>query len=186
MKFKKAAFLDRDGVINYDYGYVYKIENFRFCEGIFEGLKTLIELDFIIIIITNQSGIARGIFNEEEYKNITKLMLNKFEDNNIKITKIYHCPHHPSYSNKKFSNCECRKPKPGLFLKAAKEFNIAMDKSIAIGDNERDLIAAKSAGIKKRYLITQDKLLQNRELATSHHKTVLECANIIRKTQIQL
>ena len=73
MRCIKAAFLDRDGVINYDYGYVHKLEDFNFCEGIFEGLKTLIELNFILIIITNQSGIARGIFSEKEYETITDI-----------------------------------------------------------------------------------------------------------------
>tara|TARA_Y100000589_G_scaffold189135_1_gene179024 strand:+ start:575 stop:1129 length:555 start_codon:yes stop_codon:yes gene_type:complete len=176
----KAAFLDRDGVINYDYGYVYKFENFRFCKGIFKGLKTLIELDFSLIIITNQSGIARGIFTEEEYKKTTNLMLNKLKDNNIKITQIYHCPHHPSFPGNEFSECSCRKPKPGLFLKAAKEHNIEMQKSIAIGDSERDLIAARSAGIKKRYLIRKDNSLEKQNLITSTHKSLLECANTIK------
>ena len=179
----KAAFLDRDGVINYDYGYVYKFEDFKFCKGIFEGLKTLLEMNYILIIITNQSGIARGIFTEEEYEKTTDFMLDKFKENDIKITKIYHCPHHPLFSNKEFFDCECRKPKPGLFLKASKEYNIEMQKSIAIGDSERDLIAARSAGIEKRYLIKQDSLLGNKNLVTSVHNSLLECANLIKKTQ---
>ena len=181
MKFTKAAFLDRDGVINCDYGYVYKFEDFKFCDGIFEALKTLIDLNFIIIIITNQSGIARGIFTEEEYERITSFMLSKFKENNIKITKIYHCPHHPLFSDKKFSDCKCRKPEAGLFFQAAKEYNIEMDKSIAIGDSERDLIAARTAGINKRYLITQNNLPQIKKLATSSHRSVLECANLIKQ-----
>ena len=183
MKFTKAAFLDRDGVINIDYGYVHKLEDFIFCEGIFEGLKALIDLNFILIIITNQSGIARGLFTEEEYQRITNFMLSKFKEKNVKITKIYHCPHHPLYSEKKFFDCKCRKPKAGLFFQAAKEYNIEMDKSIAIGDSERDLIAARTAGIKKRYLITQTNLEQNKKLATSSHRSVLECVNFIKRHQ---
>ena len=108
-------------------------------------------------------------------------MLNKFEEKNIKITKIYYCPHHPLHSNIELSNCKCRKPKPGLFLKASKDFNIEMNKSIAIGDRERDLIAAKNAGIKKRYLITQDNLFPNKQLVTSSYRSVLECANFLRE-----
>ena len=181
----KAAFLDRDGVINYDYGYVYKLKDFRFCKGIFKGLKILMELDFNLIIVTNQSGIARGLFTEEEYKETTNFMLDRLKDNNIKITKIYHCPHHPSFPENQFSDCSCRKPKPGLFLKASKEHNIEMHKSIAIGDSERDLIAARSAGIKKRFLIRKDNLLENQNLATSIHKSVLECANTLKKSQRQ-
>ena len=181
----KAAFLDRDGVINYDYGYVYKFEDFRFCKGIFEGLKTLMELNYSLIIITNQSGIARGIFTEEEYKKTNNFMLKQLKDNDIQITQVYHCPHHPSFSKNKFSDCKCRKPKPGLFLKASKEHNIKMDNSIAIGDSERDLIAARSAGIKKRYLISENNSLENQNLITSTHNSLLECANFIKKNQIK-
>ena len=176
----KAAFLDRDGVINYDNGYVHKLKDFTFCEGIFEGLKTLLELNFILIIVTNQSGIARGIFTEKEYKKITDFMLEIFNNHGIKITKIYNCPHHPLFSNKDFSDCNCRKPKPGLFLQASKEYNIEMDKSIAIGDSERDLLAAKNAGINKRYLITKNNNLFKENLVTSYHESLLECAKYIK------
>ena len=93
MKSNKGAFIDRDGVINYDYGYVHKIKDFNFCKGVFEGLRELIKLDFKIIIITNQSGIARGIFTEQQYKLLNNFMLESLKSENINIEATYHCPH---------------------------------------------------------------------------------------------
>ena len=116
MNINKVAFIDRDGVINIDYGYVHSWNEFKICEGVTEGLKNLIDLDFKIIIITNQSGIARGLFSENEYQKLTIQMKNFFKVNGIQITDIFHCPHHPDFSKGTLSNCNCRKPKPGLFF----------------------------------------------------------------------
>ena len=115
---KKAAFLDRDGVINVDRGYVGKIEDFSWCDGVFEGLLRLKELGFELVIITNQSGIARGYYSEADFKNLTKWMLIGLEKQGISVLKVYHCPHAPELG------CECRKPKPGMILKAASELEI--------------------------------------------------------------
>ena len=182
MKLNKAAFLDRDGVINKDYGYVHKWEIFDFCEGVIEGLKNLIELKFKLIIITNQSGIDRGIFTEEDFKSLTTLMIEYLLNHGIKLTAIFHCPHHPLFSINKFSQCECRKPKPGLFLKAENIYNISMNNSIAIGDNERDLRAAKSAGISNRYLINSNALedKENTYSETNSFKSLLGCSKFLK------
>ena len=107
----KAAFLDRDGVINKDYGYVHKWEEFDFCEGVIQGLKNLIKLKFKLIIITNQSGIDRGIFTEKEFQKLTNLMYEKLYNQGIIITDIFYCPHHPLFSKKEYSQWDCRKPK---------------------------------------------------------------------------
>lgn len=181
MILNKAAFIDRDGVINKDYGYVHKWEDFKFCDGVFQGLKRLIELNFKIIIITNQSGIARGIFTEEQYKVLTINMTKIFKQKQIEITAIYHCPHHPDYSKNYSSVCNCRKPKPGLFIKASREFNISMKDSIAIGDSKRDLIAAKSAGIENRYFINNHnkntcKDDNGTDFYTSKFKSLFDCS----------
>ena len=181
MILNKAAFIDRDGVINKDYGYVHEWKDFEFCDGVFEGLKRLIELGYIIIIITNQSGIARGLFTEYQYKKLTANMINFLKQKNINITAIYHCPHHPDYSNNFSTVCNCRKPKPGLFIKASKEFNISMKHSIAIGDSERDLVAAKLAGIKNRYFIINQKTNSHNnnfqtDNYTSTFKSLFDCS----------
>lgn len=177
----RAAFLDRDGVINIDYGYVHKWEHFHFCEGAIEGMKILLSLNFKIIIITNQSGIARGIFSEEQYYELTKRYLLKLQQKGIQVTSVYHCPHHPSFSEKPFNECNCRKPKPGLFQKAINSFNFAVDKSIAIGDSKRDLIAAKRAGIKSMFLISSEDDISFEDQNISTHKSLLECSIYLKE-----
>lgn len=177
---KKAAFLDRDGVINIDYGYVHQWNNFVFCDRAIEGLKILYELGYLLIIITNQSGIARGIFTEDQYNHLTKKYVLELRKAGVEITSILHCPHHPSFSEPPFDNCNCRKPMPGLFEKAIEINNISPENSIALGDNERDLIAAKKAGIIERYFITNKKNLNLEYPKLSVHKTLYDCSIYIR------
>ena len=143
----KTIFLDRDGVINKDLNYLYKIEEFEFLDGVFEACYYFQRLGYKIIIITNQSGIARGYFNENDYKNLTAWMLEQFKQKDIEILDIFHCPHAPE------SNCECRKPKPGMFIAAKIKHNINMKESWMIGDSERDITAAYLAGIKNTILV---------------------------------
>ena len=143
----KAIFLDRDGVVNKEVNYLFKIEDFKFIDGIFDACLYFQNLGYAIIIVTNQSGIARQYYTENDYQTVTKWMLRQFEDNGIEILNVFHCPHGPE------STCECRKPKPGMFLKAKDEHNTDMEKSWMIGDKERDIIAANSAGIVNTILI---------------------------------
>lgn len=144
---KKVIFLDRDGVINQDYGYVYKIEDFKFIDGVFEACRSFKKLGYEIVVVTNQSGIARGYYSEEEFLKLTSYMQNEFLKNGISILKTYYCPHLPN------SNCECRKPKTGMILKALDEFDISLEKSWLIGDKLSDIECAKNANIKNRVLI---------------------------------
>ena len=180
MKTKKIAFLDRDGVINEDYGYVHKWENFKFCDGAIQGIHNLIDLDFGIIIITNQSGIDRGIFSKFQYFELTNIMLDFFEKNDIQIIDIYHCPHHPEYSELPFKNCDCRKPKPGLFKRAINKYKINTKESISVGDNERDLVASKLAGINKRYLISKDMIYEKNDIFDASFKSLLDCSEFLK------
>ena len=143
----KAIFLDRDGVINKEVNYLFKIENFEFIDGIFDACRYFQNLGYAIIIVTNQSGIARKYYTENDYQTVTTWMLKQFEDNGIEILNVFHCPHGPE------SMCECRKPKPGMLLKAKAKHNIDMKKSWMIGDNEVDVIAANSAGINNTILV---------------------------------
>ena len=129
----KAVFLDRDGTINIDYGYVHEIEKLKFIDGAIEGLKILNDLGYLLIIITNQSGINRGYFNIDEYHILNNYMLDQLKKKGINITKVYICPHIDK------DNCDCRKPKLKLFYDAIKEYNIDPNKSYAIGDKKRDL-----------------------------------------------
>jgi D-glycero-D-manno-heptose 1,7-bisphosphate phosphatase len=145
--FIKTIFLDRDGVINKDYKYLYKIKDFIFIEGVFEACSHFQNLGYEIIIVTNQSGIQRGFYTENDYKTLTQWMIKQFQNNNIKILDIFHCPHGPR------SKCDCRKPKPGMFDEAKNKYKINMNKSWMIGDSERDIGAANSAGITKTILV---------------------------------
>jgi D-glycero-D-manno-heptose 1,7-bisphosphate phosphatase len=143
----KAAFLDRDGVINIDKGYVYKIEDFEFKDGIFELLKLLQSIGFTLFVITNQSGIARGYYTLEDFKKLTGHMLDELKKRGIEIKEVAFCPHHPN------DKCNCRKPKPGMILDLAKKYNIDLKNSILIGDKLSDIEAGKNAEIAKAYLV---------------------------------
>ena len=148
---KKALFLDRDGVINVEKEYLYKKEDFEFIEGIFELCRYYQDLGYLIFIVTNQSGIARKFYTQEDFAKLTQWMLEAFEKEGIHITKVYHCPHHPEISGE----CDCRKPKPGMLLEAADEFDVDLKNSIMIGDKERDIEAAHNAGLRESYLFDE-------------------------------
>ncbi|MDC0181215.1 D-glycero-beta-D-manno-heptose 1,7-bisphosphate 7-phosphatase [Candidatus Thioglobus sp.] len=143
----KTIFLDRDGVINKEINYLHKIEDFEFINGVFRACQYLENLNFKIIITTNQSGISRGYYTEREFQKITQWMLSQFNNNNIDILDVIHCPHLPS------DFCDCRKPKPGMLLSAKTKYNIDMENSWMIGDRENDIQAANNAGIVNTILV---------------------------------
>ena len=143
----KTIFLDRDGVINKEVNYLHKVDRFEFIGGIFDACLHFQSLSYKIIIITNQSGISRGYYTLSDYQKVTQWMLDQFKYKSINILDIFHCPHGPD------STCDCRKPKPGMFLKAKEKHNTDMEKSWMIGDKERDIVAANSAGIDNTILV---------------------------------
>ncbi|GAB4278690.1 MAG: D-glycero-beta-D-manno-heptose 1,7-bisphosphate 7-phosphatase [Marinilabiliales bacterium] len=146
---KKAVFLDRDGVINREIGqYVYKIEDFYFNKGIFENLKLLQDNDFLLIIISNQGGVSKGLYTKYEVEILHGFLISEFLKNNVNIADIFYCPHHDEVEN-----CLCRKPKDLLIRKALAIYDIDPQQSAFIGDSERDIKSAKNAGIAKQYLI---------------------------------
>jgi D-glycero-D-manno-heptose 1,7-bisphosphate phosphatase len=145
----KALFLDRDGTLNIEKNYVIKIEDFEFTRGIFKLIKSYQKNGFLIFIISNQSGIARGFFTENDYLALTDWMTNQLECYGIKIAKVYHCPHHPEITGE----CDCRKPKPGMILEAIHEFNINPSESVLIGDKKSDILAGENAGIGKNLFV---------------------------------
>lgn len=151
-KKKPALFLDRDGVINIEKNYLHKQEDFEFMDGIFDLCNFYQEKGYLIIVVTNQSGIARGYYSEVDFSNLTVWMIAAFASKGIKITQVYHCPHHPDISGE----CECRKPHPGMLLRAGKEFNIDFENSLLVGDSERDIEAAYNAGVKETYLFSEE------------------------------
>ena len=148
---QKALFLDRDGVVNVEKEYLYKIEDFEFIEGIFDLCRHYQSLGYLIFIVTNQSGIARNYYSEEDFSMLTQWMIAAFKKEGVTITKVYHCPHHPKISGA----CSCRKPEPGMLFQAAKEYNIDLSQSIMIGDKERDVQAGINAGLRENYLFDE-------------------------------
>lgn len=175
----KALFLDRDGVINVDHGYVYQIEQFEFIEGIFELCQQAIQLGYQIIIVTNQSGIARGYYSEADLDILNQWLIQKFAAKNVTIRQIYYCPHHPDYGGTQYQHhCLCRKPKPGMMQRASRELNIDLSQSIMIGDKESDMQAAQQANIPTRILIQADPTehIQNTSAATHYVKCLKEIA----------
>ena len=143
----KALFLDRDGCLNEDTMYPHKIEDFKLLPGVIEGLKKLSK-DFIFIIITNQSGIGRSIFTEEDMNAFNQKLIDEFKKENIEIKKIFHCPHTPE------EVCDCRKPSIKYIKQAAKEFDIDIKSSWSIGDHPHDVEMGIIAGCKAIYLLT--------------------------------
>ena len=157
MALLKALFLDRDGVINIEKEYLYKIEDFEFIDGIFELCRLYQALGYIIIVVTNQSGIARGYYSDKDFNILTLWMLKQFQDNDIMIEKVFYCPLHPNISG----NCSCRKPNAGMLKMANKEFNLDMKNSIMIGDKERDIEAGLNAGLYETYLFDEFNKIKN-------------------------
>jgi len=139
----KALFIDRDAVINIDRGHVFLKEDFEFSPGIFDLCRKYSDAGYLIIVITNQAGIAKGIYTEDAFLKLTDWMTVEFKKNGIIISKVCYCPHHPDVTGP----CECRKPKPGMIIKAMEEFDLDIKECILIGDMESDLEAGRRAGI---------------------------------------
>jgi len=143
----KVVFLDRDGVINREVRYLHKSKDFEFIDGVFKACQYFQKLDYKLIVITNQSGIARGCYQKEEFHILTKWMFAQFTNQGVDILDVFFCPHGPE------STCECRKPHPGMLLDARNKYNIDMANSWMIGDKEADISAANAAGINNTILV---------------------------------
>ena len=144
----KIAFLDRDGVINKEVKYLYRIEDFEYTECCIEGLHALQELGFQIVIVTNQAGIARGYYTEDDYRKLTAWYLSDLRKEGIKILDVFHCPHHPEGAVQPYvGECDCRKPSAGMFQMANEKYNIEKAHSIMVGDKVSDVKAAVNFGL---------------------------------------
>lgn len=150
----KAAFLDRDGVINRDLGYVYRREDFEFLPNAIAGMKQLVSAGYRIIVVTNQSGIARGYYDEETFQCLADWMCEALAAEGVPVLAVYHCPHHPDGVVQRLTKvCDCRKPAPGMLLRAKEEHRIDMTGSIMIGDKQTDVAAGVAAGVGRVFLI---------------------------------
>lgn len=155
---KIAVFLDRDGVINQDTGYVSCIDDFHFIDGAIEALQLLKKKGYSLVVVTNQSGIARGYYSEEQFMQLTEWMDWSLADRDVDLDGIYYCPHHPTAGEAPYrQECNCRKPAPGMLLDAARELDIDLAASYIVGDKAADMQAARAAGVGHKILVRTGK-----------------------------
>lgn len=153
---KDFVFLDRDGVINVDSGYVGRWQDFRFIDGSLEAMRALRDNNFELVIVTNQSGIGRGLFSERDFLDLTMQMLEYLNQQKIFVQSVYYCPHHIDSGQSRYSKkCDCRKPAPGLILAAADTYGIDLSRAFMVGDKLTDIQAAKAAKVGTSYFICQ-------------------------------
>lgn len=166
---KRALFLDRDGVINHDAGYSCSSDNFEFIEGVFELARTAVHSGYLVIVVTNQAGIGRGYYTEQDFLNLTEWMCARFATEGAPITEVFFCPYHPEHGIGPYRrNSFDRKPNPGMILTAAKKYNIDLANSVMVGDKAWDMEAAVNAGIGVRcHYIPVECRMEPSEFATA-------------------
>jgi len=153
-----AIFLDRDGTINIDHGYVSESDNFEFIDGVIDAMHELKKMGFALVLVTNQSGIARGMFSEEQFMHLTEWMDWSLADRDVDLDGIYFCPHHPEAVIEELRQvCDCRKPQPGMLLAAQEELHIDMSASYMVGDKLEDMLAGAAAGVGTKVLVRTGK-----------------------------
>ncbi|MES2831786.1 MAG: HAD family hydrolase [Pseudomonadota bacterium] len=150
---RPALFLDRDGVINVDHAYVHRSADFRFIDGIFDLCRAAAKLGYRMFVVTNQAGIGRGYYTEQQFLTLTEWMRNEFSKEGVAIDKVYFCPSHPVHGVGQYKvESSHRKPGPGMILQAAEEFGIDLAQSVLIGDKESDIEAGLAAGLRATVL----------------------------------
>ncbi|HUZ04329.1 MAG TPA: HAD family hydrolase [Acidobacteriaceae bacterium] len=144
----RALFLDRDGVVNEEIGYLSRADQVRFVAGIFDLCRRAQALGYCLIVVTNQAGIARGFYTEEDFHALTHWMEAEFAREGVRLDRTYFCPHHPEHGVGQYRrDCPDRKPNPGMLLHAAREFQLDLAQSIFIGDRCTDMAAGEAAGV---------------------------------------
>lgn len=182
-KVNKAIFLDRDGTLNVDHGYVHQIDDFQFIEGSIEALQELKNMGYLLVLVTNQSGIARGYFSEDQFLSLTEWMDWSLADRGVDLDGIYYCPHHPEGQGEFKQDCDCRKPKAGMLLQAIKELNIDPERSFMVGDKIEDLQAGFAAKVRSKVLVKTGKTItrEGEELADFVLESIAELPRIVCK-----
>lgn len=145
----KAVFFDRDGVLNVDHGYVYKKEDWQWTPGAIDVIKWCNDNAYLVIVVTNQSGVARGYYTEAEVVDLHEWVNSELKKFGARIDAFYYCPHLSDGTIRQYAtDCDCRKPKPGMLIRAMQDFNIDRDGSVLFGDKPGDIEAANNAGVR--------------------------------------
>ena len=152
---RRALFLDRDGVVNEEVGYLHRAEEVRFVEGIFSLCRTAAGLGYRLIVVTNQAGIARGYYTEEDFEALTEFMRGELRGEGIALDAVYCCPFHPEHGVGKYKQeHEDRKPGTGMLRRGVREFGVDLSESVMVGDRCSDVGAANAAGLRQMFLIS--------------------------------
>jgi D-glycero-D-manno-heptose 1,7-bisphosphate phosphatase len=152
---QRAVFIDRDGTISEEVGYINHVSRFRLFPYAPAAIKHLNENGWLAIVITNQAGVARGYFSEDTIQAVHDAMTNELKSNGAQLDAVYYCAHHPSVGEPPYRfDCDCRKPKPGLISRAAKNFDIDLKKSWMVGDRYSDVELARNAGVKSMFVLS--------------------------------
>ena len=180
----KAIFLDRDGTLNIDYGYVHEIDNFKFIDGSIDALRELKKMEYMLVLVTNQSGIARGYFSEEQFLQLTEWMDWSLAEQDVDFDGIYYCPHYPEGKGEYKEECDCRKPKSGMLLQAIKELKIDPRKSVMVGDKVDDLKAGIGANVETNVLVRtgKDVTEEGEQLADYVLDSIADLPRILKRT----
>jgi len=176
-----AIFLDRDGTINIEKNYLYQIKQFEYIDGAIEALQLFARMGFMLVIITNQSGIARGYYTDQDFGQLSRWMLEDLSSKGIKIQKIYYCPHYQKGNIPQYAvPCNCRKPGTGLFWQAEKDLEIDMENSYAIGDKPRDLAICTESGVQGILLDGRDlNIIRDSNILWNTKKLIWQCKNLV-------
>ncbi len=151
---QRALFLDRDGVINIDSGYIWRPEDFLFIDGVFEACRKARDMGYLLVVVTNQAGIGRGLYSEEDFHTLSDWMTERFRDEDVEIARVYFAPTHPEEGIGVYKReSPDRKPGPGMLLKARDAFGIDMAASAIVGDRHTDIEAGRSAGVGVKILV---------------------------------
>ena len=162
----RAAFIDRDGVINEERGYVHRVEDFEFLPGAVAALRSLREQGYLLVVITNQSGIARGMYSEEDYERLTAHMTRMLAAAGAAPHASFYCPHLPDAAVARFRvDCDCRKPRAGMLRQAIEQWSVDVTESILVGDRASDVQAGRAAGVGRCYLVRSGKPLDEADIA---------------------
>ena len=177
---ERAVFLDRDGVINVDRHYLHRIEDFEFIAGVPQALQRLQQAEWKLVVVTNQSGIARGLYTEDDYQRLTRHMQALLAEAGVRLDAVLHCPHLPDAKVPAYRvACACRKPEPGMLLRAALQLNLDLARSVIVGDKGSDLQAGRSAGVARCLLVRSGQAIDANDMALADavHDDLAACVD---------